>query len=227
MKKVLILATILAVPALAYYLLQEKGKNRYRPLSIFGPKIPASSFHFKKGRKIPDTIYHVVHDFKLLNQDSQTTSFPSDSNRLSVVAFFYTRCSRTCSQINKRMSDVFRVYKKNKLIKFFSITVDPSFDTPAVLKEYAGQYRAQSGKWIFLTGEEATIYNLVKEDFLLDTFRDTSQKNNIIHSSMLVLLDPNKRIRGYYDSLDKEQVDRLIDEIRVLIAEELRQTKRY
>lgn len=117
--------------------------------------------------------------------------------------------------------------KKNKLIKFFSITVDPSFDTPAVLKEYAGQYRAQSGKWIFLTGEEATIYNLVKEDFLLDTFRDTSQKNNIIHSSMLVLLDPNKRIRGYYDSLDKEQVDRLIDEIRVLIAEELRQTKRY
>lgn len=225
LKKAALLAAILAVPVIAYYLLQEKGKNRYRPLSIFGPKQVAETFHKKRGKQIPDTIYHTVRDFQLTNQMGELISFPPTDTKLTVVAFFYTRCERRCSQINKHMAEIQRIYHKNKLIQLFSITVDPGFDTPEVLRKYAQSYQVRSNKWQFLTGQQAAIYKLVREDFLLDVLRDTTtHEANIHHSSLLILLDPQKRIRGYYDATEKEQVDRLVDEIRVLIAEELRGT---
>ena len=123
------------------------------------------------------------------------------------------------------MAEVVRIYQKNKLLQFLSISVDPNFDTSEELKKYSKEYQVQPNKWNFLTGDEAAIYKLAKEDFLVDVLKDTTQNNNIIHRPMLILLDPQKRIRGYYNSIDKEQVDRLIDEIRVLIAEELRNVK--
>ena len=225
LKKIVLLVAILAVPSLLYYLLQEKGKNRYHPLSIFGPKQVASTFHTKRGKQIPDTIYHIVRDFSLQNQDNQQISFSTDSNKITVVNFFYTRCPWTCSSSNKEMGRVAEIYRKNKLLQFFSITVDPVFDTPLELKKYSQQFQLKSNKWNFLTGDEFTIYRLAKEDFLVDVLRDTIQKDNIIHSPLFVLLDTKKRIRGYYHSLNKEEVDRLIGEIRVLIAEELRNIK--
>lgn len=224
-KKAVILLTILTVPGILYYLLQEKGKNRYRPLGIFGPKVIAASFHTKRGVKIPDTIYHRINDFKLTNQDGQLLLYDTDSNKLTVVNFFYTRCALTCSKTNAEMFRVAKLYEKNKLLQFASITVDPQFDSPSVLNKYAQQFALKPGKWNFLTGDEATIYKLAKNDFLVDALRDTTQKNNIIHSSLLILLDSKKRIRGYYNSTERAQVDRLIDEIRVLIAEELRNVK--
>lgn len=225
LKKAVILLTILTVPGILYYLLQEKGKNRYRPLGIFGAKVILPTFHTKRGVKIPDTIYHKINDFKLTNQDGQLSSFTADSNKLTVVSFFYTRCPVACSGSSTELFRVAKAYEKNKFLQFFSITVDPRFDTPSKLKKYAQQYPLKLGKWNFLTGDEATIYKLAKEDFLVDVLIDTTQANNIIHSPLLILLDSQKRIRGYYDSKDREQVDRLIDEVKVLIAEELRNVK--
>ena len=224
-KKAVILLTILTVPGILYYLLQEKGKNRYKPLGIFGGKIVAPTFHTKRGVKIPDTLYHKVRDFKLINQDNQPVSFPSDSSKISVVSFFYTRCAIGCSDMNKELFRVVKAYEKNKLLRFLSITVDPDFDTVKELKKKSNQYVIKPNKWDFLTGSETAIYELAKEDFFVDVLRDTTQKNNIIHPTTFILLDTEKRIRGYYNSLDKEQVDRLIDEIKVLIAEELRNVR--
>ncbi len=56
----------------------------------------------------------------------------------------------------------------------------------------------------------------------MDAMPDPQHPGQFIHTSLLVLVDPQQRIRGYYDALSKEQVDKLIDEIKVLIAEELR-----
>ena len=130
LKKIAILTAILAVPAFLYYFLQEKGKNRYQPLNIFGPKSVATSFHVKRGKRIPDTIYHAVKDFKLLNQEGRFISLDV-KDRLTVVNFFYTRCPLLCSLGNKEMARVAKRFEKNKRLQFFSITVDPHFDTPS------------------------------------------------------------------------------------------------
>lgn len=225
LKKILILVTLLAVPGLLYYLLQEKGKNRYRPLSIFGPKEVANTFHTVKGKQIPDTLYHTIRPFKLTSQDNKVITFPADSHRITVVNFFFSRCPSFCTDMNRQMEELSFKFSKNRLLQFYSITVDPEFDTPAVLKRYAGLFKNRSEKWQLLTGDQKEIYKLAKEDFLVDALKDTTAQTNFIHSPMLILIDPQSRIRGYYDSANKEEVDKLTDEIKVLITEELRNIK--
>ena len=123
------------------------------------------------------------------------------------------------------MSRVVDTYQKNNFLRFFSISIDPEYDTPPVLSNYSKPYNARPGKWDFLTGNKDLIYKLSRQDFLVDAIKDTSTINNFIHSPMFILIDMHKHIRGYYDSGNKDQVDKLIDEIKVLIAEELRNVK--
>ncbi len=222
-KKLLILVTVLAVPGFLYYLLTEKGKNRYRPLGIFGEKKVASTFHLKRGVKIPDTIYHQISDFKLVNQNGDSVGLPADTAQITIVNFFFTKCTSVCPQMNAQLAKVVDAYKGNRLVKFYSISVDPESDSPEVLAKYAASYKADAKKWNFLTGNEELIFKLAKRDFLVDAMPDTISKGNIIHSPMFILVDPKKRIRGYYDSTNQEQVDKLVDEVKVQIAEELRQ----
>ncbi len=224
-KKIIILVILLAVPGLLYYLLQEKGQNRYHPLGIFGPKELSGTFHSKRGKQIPDTLYHHIRDFSLIDQQGKDFPLKADSSRITVVNFFFTRCPSFCSDMNKEMARVANQYSKNNLLRFISISVDPDFDSPEVLAKYAAKYNLPVDKWRFLTGNQDSIYAIARQDFLVDAIRDSSQINNVIHSSMLILLDPQKRIRGYYDSTNKTEVDKLTDEIKVLITEELRKVK--
>ena len=225
LKKILVLVTILAVPGLLYYLLTEKGKNRYRPLSIYGPKQVSSTFHVKRGKQIPDTLYHTIPDFKLKNQEGKTITFKADSGIITVVNFFFTRCPSFCPNMNKELYRVVKIYEKNPLIRFLTISVDPEYDTPQILSKYSSQYSVKHNKWNFLTGDKKEIYTLAQKYFLVDALVDTTQKNNVIHSPKLIMVDPKKRIRGYYDSDDTQQVDKLIDEIKLQITEELRKVK--
>jgi protein SCO1/2 len=221
-KKILILVTILAFPGFLYWMLTVKGKNRYKSLSFFGPKQVASTFHTKRGVKIPDTLYHTVRDFTLLNQDSAAFNFPAKTHRIFVVNFFYTRCTVFCASMNQQVHYLAKKYQRNTLLQFVSISVDGAHDSPPALRSYQQTTGFQSTNWTLLTGPQSEVAELAKKSFLVDVLPDPAQPTTIIHSSMLVLLDPQKRIRGYYDSLSKEQMEKLDDELKVLINEELR-----
>ena len=225
-KKILVLLILLVVPASVYYLLKAKGENRYRPLAIYGPKQPASTFHTKRGKQIRDTLYHQIRDFTLFDQNADSAKFPADSSQITVVNFFFTRCPTFCSSMNREMARVAKINNGNRLLRFLSISVDPEFDRPEVLKAYSSKYASENEKWDFLTGDKNRIFKLAKEDFLVDAFQDTTKEANFIHSPMIILIDSKKRIRGYYDSTGgNEKMNLLTDEIRVLIAEELRNVR--
>lgn len=221
-KKILILVTILAFPGFLYWMLTVKGKNRYKSLAFFGPKQVASTFYTKRGVQIPDTLYHTVRDFTLLNQDSVAFIFPAKTHRISVVNFFYTRCTVFCASMNQQVNYLAKKYQRNSLLQFVSISVDGAHDSPTALRSYQQTTGFQSTNWSLLTGQQPEVAELAKQSFLVDVLPDPAQPSTIIHSSMLVLLDPQKRIRGYYDSLSKEQMEKLDDELKVLINEELR-----
>lgn len=221
-KKVLILVTILAFPGFLYWMLTVKGKNRYKSLSFFGPKQVANTFHTKRGVQIADTLYHTVRNFTLLNQDSVAFIFPAKTHRISVVNFFYTRCTVFCASMNQQVNYLAKKYQRNSLLQFVSISVDGGHDSPTALRSYQQTTGFQSTNWSLLTGQQPEVAELAKQSFLVDVLPDPAQPTTIIHSSMLVLLDPQKRIRGYYDSLSKEQMEKLDDELKVLINEELR-----
>jgi protein SCO1/2 len=223
-KKVLILVTILAVPGFLYNLLVEKGKNRYKPLPIFGPKVVASTFHAVRGKQIPDTIYHRVGDFKLLNQVGDTVTAKTYNGKLVVLNFFYTKGNtESVNFANKAMKAFETSYHKNEVVKFVGLSIDPNRDTPEVLAKYAGTISARPGKWNLLTGDSATVYNLINKGLFVDAHKElVNGEPKFIYSNLFVLLDYQHRIRGYYEATNQEALTKLDDEIKVLITEELR-----
>lgn len=225
LKKIIILVAILALPGFLYYLLKEKGKNRYKPLPFYGPKELPGTFTSRRGKKIPDTIYHTIRDFELVNQEGKEVRFPSSSRRITIANFFYTGCTSGCEASILAMNRAYERFNKNPLLHFMSISLDPLRDTPEALTAYGKKFKALPGKWDLLRGDQTEVFQLAKQDFLLDAVIDTVNGTDILHSSTIVLLDPQKRIRGMYDPSRKESVDLLIDETKVLIAEELRSIK--
>ncbi len=223
-KKVLILVTILAVPGFLYNLLVEKGKNRYKPLPIFGPKVVASTFHSVRGKQVPDTIYHKVDNFKLLNQEGDTVTAKTYSGKILVLNLFYTTGNTDAVNFaNRAMKALEHTYHKNEVIRFASLSIDPARDTPEAMTRYAAAVSAQADKWNLLTGDSAMVYNLINKELSVDAHKEVlNGEPKFTYSNLFVLLDYQHRIRGYYEATNQEALSKLDDEIKVLIAEELR-----
>lgn len=223
-KKILILVTILAVPGFLYNILQDQGKNRYKPLPIFGPKMVASTVRSVRGKQVPDTIYHNVGDFKLINQVGDTLTAGDYEGKIKVVNLFYTKGNTEAVQLTmKAMKALASAYDRNKVVSFISLTIDPENDTLEVLKSYAAGLSARAGKWDLLSGDSTTIYKLINKGLFVDVHQvNTTTERKFVYSNMFVLLDYKNHIRGYYEATSQEDLSRLDDEIKVSILEELR-----
>lgn len=225
-KKILILVTILAVPGFLYYLLQDQGKNRYKPLPVMGPKQVASTFHTKRGVQIPDTIFHQAGDFQLVSQNAKAVSWSSYNNKIVLVYLFYTKGNYSVDVVNKAIAALHESYLKNERIQFLGLTIDPKNDVPEVLGNYAKNLYRNTDRWDLLTGDSAQLYHFINKQLFIDAIQeDSSEGPQFTYSNMIVLLDTQHRIRGYYDATNLEMLAKLDDEIKVLIAEELRNTK--
>jgi protein SCO1/2 len=222
-KKILILVVILALPGFLYYLLNAKGKNRYKPLPIYGPKQVAKTGHKVRGKYVADTIYHQLPGFNLTDQNGLAVTQKSLDSTIFIANFFYTNCTGICQTTGSNLKALLDNYKKNKLISFVSITVDPERDSVAAINKYAQHYKSPGIKWMFLTGDTSQIYPLARNGFLVNAVN--TGDGNFIYSDKLILIDKKKRIRGYYSGASTAEMTRLNDEIKVLIAEELRETE--
>jgi protein SCO1/2 len=219
LKKIVILVVVLALPGFLYYLLMVEGKNRYFPLSKFGPKKLAKTTHVDHGKDVPDTIFHTLSDFKLTDQNGKPVSLKTFDKKIFVACFFYTNCPNVCGQMLKNLNQVAANYAKNPMVEFVSITVDPARDSVGTLRKYVENLKPASKQWFFLTGDTSTIYNLARKGFLVNALQ--RGKDDFIYDDKVMLIDQEKRIRGYYTGASATDVDRLNDEIKVLISEEL------
>lgn len=243
----MILVLILALPGFLYYLLTAKGKNRYVPLSYFGPKKLAKTSHVVKGKAIPDTIYHSIPDFTLTDQYDQQVSSTTFNDKIVIVNFFYTHCPSNCNEVSQNLSALANGYAGNKMIYFVSITVDPQRDNVSALKAYADKYNSVykmadakgdttaatrdvktrfniSNRWLFLTGDTSTIYPLARNGFLVNALSEGN--GNFIYSDNVIMIDGHKHIRGYYSGTSLDDMARMDNEIRVQITEELRNSSK-
>jgi protein SCO1/2 len=133
-----------------------------------------------------------------------------------VADFFFTRCPGICPKMSTELTRVQEVFSKDEEIKILSFSVDPDYDQPDTLKKYSTKYSADLAQWTFVTGTKDSIYALAQKGFFLSAMEDAARPVEFIHSDKMVLVDRNGWIRGYYSGTDKKDVDRLIDEIRVL-----------
>lgn len=226
-RKAGILVATLLVPALLYLFLRYGTQNHYI-LPRYLPKIDSTKgeplmgkVQLANGSEVIDTIYNHIPPFKLIDQNGDTVTQSIVKNKIYVADFFFTRCGTICPKISSQLTRVQDIFINNPSVVFLSHTVDPEHDRPAQLKAYARKYNAIPGKWYFLTGSKAEIYDLAMHGYYLPTvdagLKEGKPDETFIHSEKLVLVDKEGIVRGFYDGTNKVDVDRLVLEIRVLL----------
>ncbi|MBV8608541.1 MAG: DUF420 domain-containing protein [Singulisphaera sp.] len=156
--------------------------------------------------------------FRLVERSGRVVTDADLADRVWVAAFIFTRCPMSCPRITSVMKGL-----GGKLadtgVQLVSLSVDPAYDTPEVLADFARRYGADPDRWWFLTGRKADIERLVVERFKLGLEtggRDDHAKGAeaILHSPWLALVDRGNKVVGYFDSNDPEAVSKLLGRAR-------------
>lgn len=163
-----------------------------------------------------DTIYHHIPEFNLLDQDSSIITEKIVEGKIYVSDFFFTYCPSICPKMAQQMIRLHDHFLEEDRVVLLSHTVDPDHDTVAVLKEYSDALGVQSSKWHMLTGDKDHIYQLATE-YMVSAAEDPDAPGGYIHSGAFILLDEERRVRGYYDGTKPHKVDELLTDIELLL----------
>lgn len=166
-----------------------------------------------------DTVYHQIADFKFVNQDSNWVTPETFKDKIYVADFFFTSCPTICPMMKTQMLRVYDAIEDKPDVLILSHTIDPKHDTVALLKEFADRLGVESNKWHFVTGEKDDIYKIGQTSYMVSASEDPSEPGGYLHSGAFILVDKDRRVRGFYDGTKPDQVDKLIRDIEVLRKE--------
>jgi protein SCO1/2 len=166
-------------------------------------------------KEAPLSVYWRIPAFQLTDQSGRPFDSKSLAGKIWVADFIYTTCPGPCPRMSSQMRGVQSAVVAMPDVKLVSFTVDPKNDTPVALAAYAARYRAQPGRWVFLTGAQADLETLCRNGFKLGDVGGA-----LAHSTRFVLVDRQSRVRGLYStSEDDGAVARLLHDIRMLEGE--------
>lgn len=178
-------------------------------LPIFGERIVEGS----------DTLYHTIADFSFVNQDSLIVTNETFKDKIYVADFFFTSCRTICPVMKTQMLRVYEAFVDDPEVLILSHTIDPEYDTVALLHDFAARLGVRSDKWHFVTGDKEAIYGIAQKSYFATAMEDKSEPDGFIHSGAFLLVDKERRIRGKYDGTKEEDVNRLIQDIARLKKE--------
>jgi protein SCO1/2 len=157
--------------------------------------------------------YGVVPDFTLTDQRGQPFDSRIELNgKVWVASFVFTTCSGPCPRMSAEFRNIRESARELKDFRLVSFTIDPQRDTPAALSAYSMAYGAEPSNWAFLTGSAETLGVLSD-----NTFHLAKLDGSLEHSTRFALVDRKGRIRGYYDSRDRESLAELQGHIAQLL----------
>ncbi|HBF21453.1 MAG TPA: SCO family protein [Cryomorphaceae bacterium] len=160
---------------------------------------------------------HRVLPFKLVNQYGDTITQDALNGKIYIADFFFTTCPGICKDMAREKRRLQEGFKDDPDFVIVSHSVTPEMDSVPVMREYAEMQGAIQGKWQLLTGDKPQIYELARKSyFAIFDEGGNGDESDFIHTENFVLVDPSKRIRGFYDGTSKEDVDRLIEDIYIL-----------
>ncbi|MDT0642524.1 SCO family protein [Zunongwangia sp. F363] len=164
-----------------------------------------------------DTLYQTIPDFSFINQDSLLITSNTFANKIYIADFFFTSCTTICPIMKNEMQKVYNKYKGNPKVAFLSHSIDPSHDSVPVLKAYAKNLEINNDQWHFVTGDQEAIFEMAQKHYMVSALEDSTVPDGVLHSGAFILIDEQKRIRGYYDGTNPEEVDKLIQDIPLLL----------
>jgi protein SCO1/2 len=198
-------------------LLASCSAPKEKPLPIYGERdVVVKEID---GKKVVDTVYHTIADFSFVDQDSAIVTNATFENKIYVADFFFTSCRTICPKMKTQMLRVYDSIQRMDDVLILSHTIDPNYDTVALLHDFADRLGVTSNKWHFVTGVQDSIYTIAQTSYFATAMEDKAEPDGFIHSGAFILVDKARHIRGTYDGTKEEDVNRMIADIRKLRRE--------
>ena len=208
-----VLAAISVIILMLFYnaLLPIKKLPVYQPAMVNFELVDSTIQHHKK--------FHRIADFSLTNQNGKTVTQKDFKGKIYVADFFFTTCPNICIAMTDNLLKVQEKIKNNPNVMLLSHSVTPKIDSVPQLKKYAIEKGVIDKKWNLVTGDKKEIYELARKSYLAVKEDGDGGPFDMIHTENFILVDPDRRIRGFYDGTDLEEIQRLQEELEILIQE--------
>lgn len=162
-------------------------------------------------------VIRAVPEFSLTDQNGQTVTNADLRGKIWITDFIFTRCKGPCPLMTARMLEMQKALSKTPEVKLVSVTVDPAYDTPEVLKAYAEANFADPERWKFLTGDKAVIEKLVTEGFMQHLAEENGEP---VHGTMFLVVDGNGMVRSARVLEDPELIPKILTDTGNLLREQ-------
>ena len=203
----LVLSTVIIF--LFYNALQpKKTLPIYQPQMVDFKLVDSSLQHIKK--------YHIVADFSLINQNGETITQKNYRGKIYIADFFFTTCLSICPIMTKNMAAIQNLILNDDDVLLLSHSVTPEIDSVPQLKKYALEKGVVDKKWNLVTGSKKQIYELARKSYFVVKTQGDGGPYDMIHTENFVLIDKKGQLRGFYDGTKTEEIDRLIQDLKIL-----------
>lgn len=212
-KFILLLSTLSAGILYLFYnaLKPTKILPIYQPAEVSYELVDSTLQHVKK--------FHKIANFRLTNQNGNIITQRDYQGKIYVADFFFTTCPSICPIMTDNMGFIQSHILEDPNVKLLSFSVTPKIDSVAQLKKYALEKGVNDKKWNLLTGDKKEIYTLARKSYFVVKEDGDGGPHDMIHTENFVLVDPDKRIRGYYDGTDSTAMQDLLEDINTLKEE--------
>lgn len=206
----LVLLGISAVIVYLFYnaLQPKKLLKVYSPAMVNEELVAEEIQHVRK--------YHTIADFSLTNQNGKTVTQDTYKDKIYVADFFFTTCPTICPIMTKNMVSVQDKIMDDPEVMLLSHSVTPQIDSVPQLKKYALEKGVVDAKWNLVTGEKKDIYELARKSYLAVKTDGDGGPFDMIHTENFILVDKEKRIRGFYDGTQEEDIQKLLEDLKIL-----------
>ncbi|OXA79346.1 protein SCO1/2 [Flavobacterium aquidurense] len=208
---VLIVFSVVTISLFYSALKPQKTLPIYNPADV-NPELVDSTIQYKSK-------YHTIADFSFVNQNGDTITQKNYEGKIYVADFFFTTCGSICPKMTTNLEDVQKAVLNNPKVMLLSHTVFPEVDSIPVLKAYAIKHHVVDSKWNLVTGDKKEIYTMARKSYLAVKLGRPDQLYDMVHTENFVLVDQKRRVRGFYDGTNKEEIKRLIEDINFLSQE--------
>ena len=183
----------------------------YQPAMVNYELVDSTLQHIKK--------FHQIAPFRLTNQNGKIITQRDYQDKIYVADFFFTTCPTICPKMTENMALIQARILDDSQVKLLSFSVTPQIDSVAQLKRYAIEKEVNDQKWNLVTGDKKEIYTLARKSFLAVKEDGEGGPFDMIHTENFILVDPEKRIRGFYDGTDIKAMEELLQDITTLKQE--------
>ena len=190
----------------------KKSLPIFNPADV-NPELVDSTVQYKSK-------YHTIADFSFVNQNGDTITQKDYEGKIYVADFFFTTCGSICPKMSVNLEEVQKAFANNPKVKLLSHTVFPETDSVPVLKAYAKKHNVIDAKWNLVTGDKKEIYAIARKSYLAVKLGKPSELYDMVHTENFVLVDTKRRVRGFYDGTNKEDIKKLIEDITFLCEQE-------